>query len=316
MEINIITDSEWRIMRVLWEESPLSSSEITLRLKEIKKWGPTTVKTFLSRLVNKDVLRFEMIGRKHMYYPAVTEKECIENEMQNIIRRVYGGLLVYESEHFEFFGDNKLKYALNLSKHLEKKYKQTTEELDFKFKSKQPVYLYKTQSSLHSALGLKNAPSWVRAGGSWGIIHLSPKETFHDEDPANVAVHVFTEILLYNLDSHMPVWIARGVSAYYGGWLSDERILKTLQSNEDIIDFQEYDFNNSDFIKYNDINGFVYSLTVIQYIVQQFGVKTLKQFISNNYDYLKVFEVCKEEFFNDWKTYLKEEYLNRGNIKK
>jgi hypothetical protein len=234
--------------------------------------------------------------------------------MQMIIRRVYGGLLVYESEHFEFYGDNRLKYALTLSQQLEKKYKQVTDELEYNFKSKQPVYLYKTQSRLHSALGLKNAPSWVRAGGSWGIIHLSPEDTFHDEDAGNVAVHVFTEILLYNLDSNIPVWISRGVSAYYGRWLSDERISKTLQLSDNIIDFQELETNNNDFIKFNEDNGFIYSLTVIKYIVHQFGVKTLKHFIRNYYDYLKVFGVSKEQFFSNWKAFLKETYIKEEEL--
>lgn len=314
MSMKQITDSEWDIMRILWEESPFSSGEITFKLKELKEWSPTTVKTFLSRLVGKKILGFKTIGRRHMYFPLVTEKDCVEYEMSLIIKRVYGGSLVFESEHFQFRGDNNLDYATDVSDCLEKKYERITTDLGINLTTKKSVYLYKTQSRLHSALGYINAPSWVRAGGSWGIIHLSPKETFHDEDAGCVAVHVFTEILLYNLDSEIPVWITRGVSAYYGGWLSDKRISKTLQSNELTSDFLEHKFNNSDFIKFNENNGFIYSLTVIKYIIHRYGMKTLKQFTRNYYDYLKVFGVSKEQFFTDWRAFLKETYIKREEL--
>ena len=52
MEKNI-TEAEWKIMRVLWELSPLSLKEIVEELKKEKAWSNTTVRTLIVRLMDK-----------------------------------------------------------------------------------------------------------------------------------------------------------------------------------------------------------------------------------------------------------------------
>jgi BlaI family penicillinase repressor len=88
-----IAESEWRIMKILWKESPLTASEIIHRLKETIHWNPKTVKTLLNRLVTKGALSFNKEGRIYHYSPAVSESECAQVESRSFLNRVYDGAL-------------------------------------------------------------------------------------------------------------------------------------------------------------------------------------------------------------------------------
>ena len=69
-ELPRITDAEWRVMDVLWNQAPQTANEIVAALSEVD-WSPKTVKTLINRLVNKGALTFEKDGRTYLYTPAV-----------------------------------------------------------------------------------------------------------------------------------------------------------------------------------------------------------------------------------------------------
>ena len=62
-----ISESEWMVMRVLWERSPLTANEVVERLSSKARWKPKTVKTLIDRLVKKGAVKFEKEGRRHKY---------------------------------------------------------------------------------------------------------------------------------------------------------------------------------------------------------------------------------------------------------
>ena len=61
MEINI-SEAEWEVMRVLWSNSNVTSKLVIETLSEEKKWSASTIKTLLSRLVDKNILQTKKIG--------------------------------------------------------------------------------------------------------------------------------------------------------------------------------------------------------------------------------------------------------------
>ncbi|XMB72965.1 BlaI/MecI/CopY family transcriptional regulator [Mycoplasmatota bacterium WC30] len=309
MEFNQISKAEWVVMSALWEESPLSSRELIQRLNIENKWSDTTIKTFISRLVKKGLIDFETQGRKHIFFPIFSEKKCIENEMFMIIKRVYGGTLRYSTDHFDFYGDNQTDFIKKIAIHLESNYLRVVDELNYNFDSKQSVYIYKSQARLHSALGSENAPSWVRAGGSWGIIHLAPKVAFVNDSAEKIALHVFTEIALYNINTNIPSWLIRGAATYYGGWLSKERIANALKKNIDNINLNELFEMKEDFISFGESFGFEVSFTIVQYIINKYGINVLSDFVRNPYQYYEFFSLSKKQFFENWLQFVKKEYL-------
>lgn len=88
-----ISDSEWEIMRILWTKSPCTANDVIDVLNDNTNWKPNTVKTFISRLVRKNVVSFKEDGRSYYYYPLVSEEECLRAENQSFLKRIYGGAL-------------------------------------------------------------------------------------------------------------------------------------------------------------------------------------------------------------------------------
>lgn len=86
-----IAESEWMVMKLLWEKSPLTAQEVIDRLAGTTTWKPKTVKTLLSRLLNKQAIGYDKKGRIYEYYPLVKEDECVREESFSFLERVYGG---------------------------------------------------------------------------------------------------------------------------------------------------------------------------------------------------------------------------------
>ena len=86
-----ISDSELEVMRVLWlAGDALPVTEIRETLQKTRGWEATTVKTLISRLVTKGVLRQEKRGVFY-YSPLVSEAEYNDWATHDLISRVYHG---------------------------------------------------------------------------------------------------------------------------------------------------------------------------------------------------------------------------------
>ena len=86
-----ISDSELEVVRVLWRAGDaLPVTEIRESLQKSRGWEATTVKTLISRLVTKGVLRQE---KRQVYYysPLITEAEYNDWATHDLISRVYHG---------------------------------------------------------------------------------------------------------------------------------------------------------------------------------------------------------------------------------
>ncbi len=87
-KLNTITDAEWEVMRVVWTKEKTTSREVQVVLKEKKAWKATTVKTLLSRLVEKKLLATEKLGNKYLYYPLVAERQSVETVAEELLGKV------------------------------------------------------------------------------------------------------------------------------------------------------------------------------------------------------------------------------------
>jgi BlaI family penicillinase repressor len=88
-----ISDAEWRVMKILWADYPLTAGEITEALGDSVDWKPKTIKTLIDRLVQKGALAFEKRGRVHYYSPKISEDRCLESETNSFLSRFFGGSL-------------------------------------------------------------------------------------------------------------------------------------------------------------------------------------------------------------------------------
>ncbi|HSH93642.1 MAG TPA: BlaI/MecI/CopY family transcriptional regulator [Roseimicrobium sp.] len=96
-----ISDTEWEVMKVIWEKAPCTSGEIIDRLTAIDPtWHPKTVKTLLNRLVKKKALGYRKEGRSYLYRPLVKETDGVKAESDSFLQRVFGGALQPMLAHF------------------------------------------------------------------------------------------------------------------------------------------------------------------------------------------------------------------------
>ncbi|MEO8206011.1 MAG: BlaI/MecI/CopY family transcriptional regulator [Chthoniobacterales bacterium] len=88
-----ISEAEWEVMKVIWRQSPLSALEVADKLNKKPAWHPKTVKTLINRLVKKGVLGYEKVGRIHLFSPRLSESQCVLNESESFLDRIFGGSL-------------------------------------------------------------------------------------------------------------------------------------------------------------------------------------------------------------------------------
>lgn len=92
-EYSQISDAEWRVMQVVWGNSPITANEVIDQLKDNSDWKPKTIKTLIRRLVDKKVLGFQKDGKAYLYYPIVSENEGIRAESETFLKKVFNGSL-------------------------------------------------------------------------------------------------------------------------------------------------------------------------------------------------------------------------------
>lgn len=91
--MNNITDSEWKVMKVLWKKSPRSGSEIVEELEAETDWNPKTIHTLIRRLVSKGAITAEKENTFYSYHAAVTEAECVKEETKTFLKKCFNGSL-------------------------------------------------------------------------------------------------------------------------------------------------------------------------------------------------------------------------------
>ncbi|GAB6108329.1 BlaI/MecI/CopY family transcriptional regulator [Fusibacter bizertensis] len=311
-----ISESEWEIMRIIWSQSPVTSTIIIKELKNVTGWMPTTVKTLLSRLVNKNIIKFEIKGRTFYYSPLVSEETCIRNEMKSVVEKVYGGTLNHETTHFYFKGHLDDQFVKQLAKALESNYFKIISDLKYEKNERLLVYTHSTQKRLHSALGLLEGPKWLRAGHLWDVLHIAPLACFDDLSAENAILHTFTQMLIQQINPSVPYWLQQAIAAYESHWLTKEKIaqaISTLQTNStspDPYKLIQMQVMRNDFLSFKEIKGYELGYTVAEFIDLTFGIDKIAELIRKPYDYLGVFDVDENQFWCEWREFLIKNYQN------
>lgn len=87
-----IAESEWVIMEALWESAPQTASEVAKSVRDSTSWAENTVRTLLTRLVDKGALKTaENASGTRIYLPAVRREACVRAESQSFLDRIFGG---------------------------------------------------------------------------------------------------------------------------------------------------------------------------------------------------------------------------------
>ena len=88
-----LSNSEWKLMNRLWQNAPMTITELTAALREDTGWSKNTVITMLSRLEAKGAVSHQEGGRAKRYFPAIGREDAAQAETESFLGKVYGGSL-------------------------------------------------------------------------------------------------------------------------------------------------------------------------------------------------------------------------------
>jgi len=84
------SDAEWKVLNALWRGNPASARELLNRLRE-EGWAYTTLKTMLTRMQEKGLVRTHMRGQTSWYEPALEQRSAQRSAVQKLLARVFEG---------------------------------------------------------------------------------------------------------------------------------------------------------------------------------------------------------------------------------
>ena len=88
-------------MEALWDSAPQTASELTKNLRPTMNWAENTVRTLLTRLIDKGALKTsENDSGTRTYLPAVKREACVRAEGESFLQRVFGGATKSLLVHF------------------------------------------------------------------------------------------------------------------------------------------------------------------------------------------------------------------------
>jgi BlaI family penicillinase repressor len=86
-----LTEAEWQIMNALWEGWPATAREIADRLPESVNWAYTTIKTMLTRLADKNVVKETKKGGIALYTPILTRLKARRTALKSLANQAFDG---------------------------------------------------------------------------------------------------------------------------------------------------------------------------------------------------------------------------------
>ena len=91
--MELMSDSEKEIMKLIWDHG--GAMTISELLDQIERtghdWKRTTVRTFISRLIDKGMLISQKEGRGARYVARISEEEYLKTPSVQFVNQVFGG---------------------------------------------------------------------------------------------------------------------------------------------------------------------------------------------------------------------------------
>jgi len=88
-----ISESEWKVMDIIWSKFPVTANQVVEFLEPRVNWKPKTIKTMLNRLIKKKIIDFNKNNRTYYYYPLISKGKCIKAENKSFLERIHAGSL-------------------------------------------------------------------------------------------------------------------------------------------------------------------------------------------------------------------------------
>lgn len=82
------TESELVVLKILWDESPLSARELHQRVSDRRDWSYSTTRTHLNRMVEKELVRRRDSHGLAVFQPAEEKVSLLGGIIRNFSMKV------------------------------------------------------------------------------------------------------------------------------------------------------------------------------------------------------------------------------------
>ena len=122
-----ISNAEWRIMKIIWMEGKQTSTDLIAVLSERFDWSKSTIKTLLTRLVEKGGLTREKSGKAFVYSALLTQDQSLDLVVEEVKDKVCSKRIVQVLENLIQASDFTLADLNQLQQVLEEKKAEAVE---------------------------------------------------------------------------------------------------------------------------------------------------------------------------------------------
>ncbi len=115
--MNKISDAEWKIMNLLWDDEPKTMMQITKALLEETGWSKHTVMTYLKRMEKKGLIHYIEGKKAKLYYADIGREEATIAEKRSFLNKVFKGnvgLMIATMLEQENFSEEEIEHLIDL----------------------------------------------------------------------------------------------------------------------------------------------------------------------------------------------------------
>jgi BlaI family penicillinase repressor len=88
-----LTEAEWTIMKVVWENQPCAAGTVQDALAQDKGWAYSTIKTTMDRMVGKGLLEIKKIRNLQLFSSTINATQARKGEFHKMLSRAFDGAL-------------------------------------------------------------------------------------------------------------------------------------------------------------------------------------------------------------------------------
>ncbi len=91
MKAEKITDAELEILKVLWQNEPLTANQIVDEVLQHKAWNGKTIRTLIHRCEEKEAVFADRSQREILYRPAISRKDYTRQTQKSLADKLFNG---------------------------------------------------------------------------------------------------------------------------------------------------------------------------------------------------------------------------------
>ena len=85
----LLSESEYRIMNIIWDNAPVESGQLVKLCESKLSWKKSTTYTMLKKLIDKDLVK----NTDSVVTVVVPREEVQSHESEHVVKRSFGGSL-------------------------------------------------------------------------------------------------------------------------------------------------------------------------------------------------------------------------------